>query len=215
MPPFPSIRPTLPRRAAPAALALLAVALAFVPAARANTLGANADALAAKFAAAGKLPPAPAGVTDLEFAEIFRTPAGPRGLEFTDKARRLAGQRVRILGFMVRQGVPSPGVLILAPYAMTTAEAEYGLCDDLPPAVVFVPVPQFADLAVPYTRGPLVLTGRLELGPHEEADGRISQVRLLLDPEPATATASAADPAPKSNPATGPALAASAPAAAR
>lgn len=176
----------LSRRTLSVASALLAALLAL--AARplsAKTLGWNADTLAAGLTKAGKLPPPPAGVADLEFSEFFQTPIGPRGLEFTAKARRLAGQRVRILGFMVRQGQPAPGMLLLAPYALTTAEGEYGLCDDLPPATVFVPVPRYADLAVPFTPGPLVLTGRLELGPHEEADGRVSQIRLVLDPEPA------------------------------
>ena len=48
-------------------------------------------------------PPAPAGVTDLEFNEFFVPIVGDRGLELTDKIRALHGQRVRLLGFMVRQ----------------------------------------------------------------------------------------------------------------
>jgi len=183
----------LPRRAFSVASVLLAALLAL--AARplsAKTLGWNADALSVGLAKAGKLPPAPAGVTDIAFSEFYKSPVGPQGLEFTDKVRALAGQRVRLLGFMVRQGIPAPGVMILAPYAMTTSEGDFGLCDDFPPSVVFVPVPKYADIAVPFRRGPLLLTGRLELGPHEEPDGRISHIRLLLDPEPAAAPVQAA-----------------------
>ncbi len=97
--------------------------------------------------------------------------------------KKLAGQRVRVLGFMVRQTRPAPGTVILTPYAMATHEGEYGLCDDLPPSTLFVHVPKYADLAVPFTPGPLLLTGTLELGPRQESDGRVSHVRLVLDPE--------------------------------
>ncbi len=154
--------------------------------AAARSLGWQADALAAEFAAFDRLPPAPAGVTDLRFDEFFRNPAGPRGLEPTEKLHALAGRRVRMLGFMVRQTRPSPGIAILAPYAFATNEYEYGLADDFPPNVVFVEVPRFADLAVPYTPGPLLLTGTLEFGRREETDGRVSLVRMCLDPEPAS-----------------------------
>src|SRR5689334_5693118 len=41
-----------------------------------------------------KLPPLPAGVTELKFGEFFVRPVGPRGLELTDKLLGLDGQRV-------------------------------------------------------------------------------------------------------------------------
>ena len=157
--------------------------VAAAPAAVARSLGWQADALAAEFAAFDRLPPPPAGVTDLRFDEFFELPAGPRGLEPTETLRALDGRRVRLLGFMVRQTRPSPGIAILAPYAFATNEHEYGLADDFPPGVVFVEVPRFADLAVPHTPGPLLLTGTLEFGRREEPDGRVSLVRLRLDPD--------------------------------
>jgi hypothetical protein len=158
----------------------------------ARVLGWSADALAIGLEDAGKLPASPEGVTEIKFTEFYQMPVGPRGLELTDKARALAGRRVRLLGFMVEQDEPAPGVAILAPYALTTSEHEYGLCDDLPPAVVFVTVPAFRGKAVPYTPGPLLLTGRLEVGPHEEADGRVSHLRLVLDAEAPPALAASA-----------------------
>ncbi len=168
----------------------LAVFLAafFASLAGAKGLGWHADALAVELAGVDRLPPPPTEVTELRFSEFFRNPAGPRGLELTDKLRGLAGKRVRILGFMVRQTRPSPGIAIVGPFAMATNEFEYGLADDFPPNVVFVEVPRFADLAVPYTPGPLLLTGTLEIGRREESDGRVSLVRLRLDPEPEPAT---------------------------
>lgn len=162
----------------------LALVLLGAPPLGAKSLGWHADALAVELAGVDRLPPPPAGVTELRFSEFFRRPAGPLGLELTDTLRNLAGQRVRLLGFMVRQTKPSPGIAILAPFALSTNEYEYGLADDFPPNVVFVEVPRFTDLAVPHTPGPLVLTGTLELGRREEADGRVSLVRLRLDPDP-------------------------------
>jgi hypothetical protein len=166
---------------------LLGAGLVGAPAATARGLGWHADALSVELAAVDRLPPPPEGVAELKFSEFFKTPAGPLGLEPTGKLRALAGRRVRILGFMARQAKPSPGMAILAPFAMATNEYEYGLADDFPPNVVFVEVPRFADLAVPYTPGPLLLTGTLEFGRREEADGRVSLVRLRLDADPAPA----------------------------
>jgi hypothetical protein len=131
-------------------------------------------------------PPAPAGVTDLDFPEFF-DPIGDRGLEFSAALRALDGQRVRIVGFMVRQAAPTPGVLLLAPQPAQVDELEYGACDDLPPQVlrVFVPLP--TGTQVPLTAGALMLTGRLELGAQAEPDGRNSFVRLRLDAPELTA----------------------------
>ncbi|MBK9991918.1 MAG: hypothetical protein IPP19_14640 [Verrucomicrobia bacterium] len=149
----------------------------------AKSLGWNADALRGELNSVQQLPDAINDIAELKFSDFFVSPVGPRGLTYTDTIKRLDGQRVRILGFMVRQTRPSPGVAMVAAYSFATHEGEYGLCDDLPPATLFIQVPKYSDLAVPFTPGPLLLTGRLEIGPRQETDGRISHVRLLLDPE--------------------------------
>lgn len=156
-----------------------------------KSLGWHADTLTSELQAVSSLPPAPEGVTDLRFEEFFATPVGPGGLTPTPKLRELTGKRVRVLGFMVHQTRPAPGVALLAPYALSTHEDEYGHCDDLPPATVSVHVPEYSDIAVPHTPGPLLLTGRLELGAKQESDGRISYVRLILDEQRPHAPASA------------------------
>src|ERR1041384_7427893 len=56
-----------------------------------------------------KLPPTPADVTDVKFNEFFVTPVGSVGLAPTEKLRALNAQRVRMLGYMVRQDSPPPG----------------------------------------------------------------------------------------------------------
>lgn len=135
---------------------------------------------------AAKLPPLPRDVTDLKFGEFFANPAGPRGLELTDKLRQLDGQRVRILGYMVQQEEPPPGRLLLAPVPAQIHEHDNGLADDLPASMVFVSVPTLPDAPVPHAPGLMLLTGTLSVGGQAEKDGRISLVRLALDPPEST-----------------------------
>ena len=179
-------------RFSPAFHCLLAItALAPIALSASSGLGWNADALSSELSSIKQLPAVSDDVTELKFSEFFKSPVGPRGLELTDKIKSLDGKRVRILGFMINQEKPANGLAMLAPYAFATHEDEYGLCDDLPSAVLFVHVPKFRESVVPHTPGILLLTGRLELGSKEEACGRISLVRLALDPEAAVTSAPA------------------------
>ncbi|MCI0586301.1 MAG: hypothetical protein L0323_05620 [Planctomycetes bacterium] len=132
-------------------------------------------------------PPEPTRATDLRFSDLFETPVGPRGLRYTETVRRLAGERVRMLGYMVRQDLPSPGVFLFSPLPVQLHERETGHADDLPAATMHVFVPRDRDKVVPFTPGPLLLTGTLALGPREEPDGRTSNLRLFLDPPSAGA----------------------------
>ncbi len=117
---------------------------------------------------------------DLAFNEFFAFPVGPRGLTLTPKLQNLDGKQVRILGYMVRQGAPSPGLFLLAPLPLRLHDSEYGLADDLPSATLFVHLPEYKNQVVPYIRGPLLLIGSLSVGNQEVVDGRISIVRLTL-----------------------------------
>lgn len=128
------------------------------------------------------LPPLPPGVEELKFSEFFKMPVGRFGLEPTEKLLRLDGQKVRILGYMARQEQPFGGVFIVAALPVATAEAADGPADDLPPSVVFVHMPPEDAGPVPYTPGPLLLTGTLRVGHQDEESGRVSLVRLQLDP---------------------------------
>lgn len=126
------------------------------------------------------LPALPAGVEELHFSDLFK-PIGRYGLELTERVQQLDGKRVRILGFMVLRDDAPPGTLLLTRMPVHLHEHEYGLADDLPAATLWVDVPASATAAVPYTPGPLLLTGMLHLGPRSESDGRTSHVRLTLD----------------------------------
>ena len=129
-----------------------------------------------------KLPPPPAGVTDLKFNEFFVMPVGALGLEPTQKLRSLDGQRVRMLGYMVRQEKPPVGTFLFAAIPVQIHEHDNGLADGLPPATVRVAVPTCRDKPVPFAPDLMALMGTLQLGNRAETDGRVTFVRLELDP---------------------------------
>jgi hypothetical protein len=135
------------------------------------------------FAVTGPLAPAVDGAVDLKFGTFFRRPVGPRGLEPSARLLALDGRRVRIVGYIAQQEAPTPGLLIVAPLPVPIAEVEDGMADDLPPQTVFV----HADAAtapgvLPHLPGLVQFSGVLSVGPREEPDGRVSLVRLHLDP---------------------------------
>lgn len=175
------------RRMSPVAscAALLSVAVGLAGCSRAPEGGSAAPTAGRGSAAAVStsfLPALPDGVAELKFADFYRMPVGPRGLEYTERLLSLRGKKVRVLGYMVRQSLPSPRTLLLSPRPMTLHEDEYGFCDDLPPQLLHVLTPETESPDVPFTPGVLLLTGRLDLGPRQEPDGRVSHVRLFLDP---------------------------------
>jgi hypothetical protein len=129
-----------------------------------------------------KLPPLPKGVEELKFGDFFVTPVGPRGLELTDKLRQLDGRRVRLLGYMAQEESPVPGRFLLTPIPTQIHSHDNSLADDLPPSVVHVFPPTLRDERIPYSPQLMLLTGTLSVGNRDEADGRISIARLLLDP---------------------------------
>ena len=130
----------------------------------------------------GELPPPPPGVTDLKFRELFKLPIGPQGLEPTEKLLGLEGKPVRLVGYMVRQEEPTPGVFIFSPLPVSLGDQDEALADDLPASTIFVHIEADGAQVAPYIPGLLRLTGILSVGNREEADGRVSSVRLRLDP---------------------------------
>lgn len=132
-------------------------------------------------------------VTDLKFHEFFKTPVGPRGLEPTSKLQTLAGQRVRIIGYMVQNENPMPGVFAMTPLPVSIGDEDESLADDLPPSTLFVHSTEKHKI-IPYRSGLIQLTGILELGSAEETDGHVSSIRLKLDAENTTLLLQAAVP---------------------
>lgn len=163
------------------------------------------------------LPALPAGVEELNFAAFFKLPVGPHGLELTDRLKALNGKRVRVLGHMVKEDLTPcnscpvtptkgkrplpawmefvvPGRMMFTEHPSMVSHAHYGLADDLPPQTIFVTVPDKFGELVPHTPGPMLLTGVLSVGNKAESDGRISVVRLTLDPPARTAAAATPQP---------------------
>lgn len=126
------------------------------------------------------VPAAQPATAELRFAEFFKVPVGRYGLEPTQKLLDLNGKTVRLRGYMVRQEEPTPGVLVLAAYRLVMSEKADGAADDLPPAIAFIHLPAAgAARLVPYTPQLLTVEGRLSVGAEDEADGRVSWVRLF------------------------------------
>lgn len=129
----------------------------------------------------GELPPPPAGVTNIKFGEFFKMPIGPLGLEPTEKLLSLNGQRIRLVGYVVREEDRLPGRFLLSPLPVSLGDEDESLADDLPPTTVFVHLQGVKERSVPYLDGLVKLTGTLEIGAREEGGGRVSTLRLLLD----------------------------------
>jgi hypothetical protein len=136
----------------------------------------------AAVAVSGALPPPSAGTTDLKFHELFKLPVGPRGLEPSKKLVGLNGKQVRMVGYMAKEENPTPGMFILSPLPVNMGDEDESFADDLPASAVFVHMPISANDVVPYLPGLIKLTGVLQFGAQQEPDGRVSTVRIVLDP---------------------------------
>jgi hypothetical protein len=125
-----------------------------------------------------------ASVSELPFSSFFRRPIGPRGLELSDALLQADGRQVRLVGYMVSQETPLAGRFLLAPRPVRLSEDADGAADDLPPGTVTVLLDAGQrERIVAHQSGLLALSGRLAVGRAEEADGRVSWVRLQLAPQ--------------------------------
>lgn len=163
-----------------------AIALAvifFASAHAAPTAATPAPHTPAQLAVRKDLGPPPAGVTDLRFHDIFKTPVGDKGLEPTAALLALDGKRVRMVGYMVRQPSAPKSVFLLSPLPVEISDEDEPLADDLPPSIVAVEVGKAADKAIPQLPGLIQITGVLHVGATTDAaGGRVSPVQIALDP---------------------------------
>lgn len=161
---------------------LTALTLAFAP----GFAGAHGNTVVPHRAAAlevrGELPPPPAGTSSIKFGEFFQMPVGPLGLEPSEKLTALNGKRVRLVGYMVQEDTPTTGRFLLSPLPVSLGDEDESLSDDLPPTTVFVHLQGAGNHGTPFIPGLIKLNGILEVGNKDEGEGRISAVRLILDP---------------------------------
>jgi|KBSSwiStaDraftv2_1062776.scaffolds.fasta_scaffold02522_16 hypothetical protein len=130
---------------------------------------------------------APGGAITLSFCDFYQMPIGAKGLQPTDQLQRLRGQTVRIVGYMVHEENPTPGLFMLASQPVSLADIEDGPADDLPATMITAHMPEAdAQQILPYRPGLWELTGKLDIDNREERNGRVSFVRLLLDKSPST-----------------------------
>lgn len=112
-------------------------------------------------------------MAELRLADCFRLPVGRTGLEPSDRLTALDGSRVRVVGYVVGEEQPTPGLFMLTARPVTLAEVADGPADDLPPATLFVHLaPTDAGKTVAHRPGLLVVSGVLHIG------GRIPNVPL-------------------------------------
>jgi hypothetical protein len=131
-------------------------------------------------------PPAaqPSGAPWLPFTDFFKLPMGAKGAEMTPALLQADGQRVRLTGYMVQQERPAQGHFMLTPRPVRMSEHADGDADDLPAAWAMVYLDESQkEFAIPYQRGLMEVSGKLSVGRLEEADGRVSWVRLQLGSE--------------------------------
>jgi len=108
----------------------------------------------------------------LRWTELFRQPIGPKGLEWTPALRAAHGHTVRLVGYMVQQDVPTPGLFLLTPRPVQMSEEADGQADDLPAATVAVRLHESQQgWRVPHVAGLVALQGVLTLERQELADG--------------------------------------------
>ena len=117
-------------------------------------------------------------VRELSFKEFFEGTNGE--LKPSATLLQLNGKRVRLIGFMAQMETPPIGAFYLCPRPVTCDEAGGGTAD-LPPESVFVIVRSLTGKEVPFIPRAVEVTGLLEVGNRQEADGRVSFIRLVLD----------------------------------
>ena len=97
-------------------------------------------------------------------------------------ALALAGKRVRMVGYMVRQQPAPKGTFLLSPLAAEISDEDEPLADDLPPSIVAIEVTGTANQPIPLLPGLIQVTGVLHVGAKTDtASGRVSAVQIALD----------------------------------
>jgi hypothetical protein len=119
-----------------------------------------------------------AEVPRLAFGDFFEVSS--QELTPSARLRALAGQRVKLVGFMAKMELAPKGAFYLTPRPVACDE-EGGGTADLPPEAVYVVVRSSTGLEIPHTPRALEVTGLLEVGYHVEEDDRVTHIRLLLD----------------------------------
>jgi len=134
---------------------------------------------------AGRPEPVPLDLTQTVVVEGGTSRVAP-------EVERLTGRRVRAVGFMVRMEEPSSAAFYLA-RRPTDADESGGGTGDLPLDAVRVEVP-WLPRDIPFVPGPVEVVGTLEVGRKEDALGRVSWIRIVMERPPPGAGAPSSPP---------------------
>jgi hypothetical protein len=122
--------------------------------------------------------PQPRAPERLALRELFVTEHGRTRL--SPRVEGLTGQRVRVTGYMVQMEDPPEGAFYLAGHPVFQDESGGGT-GDIPPESLRVRVREVEGAQVPFTPKLVEVVGTLEVGREEDAEGRVSLVRLVLE----------------------------------
>ena len=150
----------------------------------------GADKVPAALAVRATLTKPPKGTQELKFQEMFQMPVGPKGIQASERLLSLDGQRVRMVGFMVRSSGPRSTAFILAPMPVEISDEDEAEADDIPFNAVLVKLSTPATQSIPNLDGLLKVSGVLHVANVEDPDSsRIFPVTIDLDPGPTNALA--------------------------
>ena len=116
--------------------------------------------------------------TSLAFRDLVEPT--PRALKTTARARELAGQRVRMTGFMAEMEFAPKGAFYLTPVPVHGDEGGGGTAD-LPPVSVLVVVPSEKGRSIAHVAGEIEAIGVWEVGNRADEEGRVSAFRIVVD----------------------------------
>jgi hypothetical protein len=96
------------------------------------------------------------------------------------RLRALNNKRVRITGYMAQMEEELKGSFYLVPRPVFCDEEGGGIAD-IPPEAVLVIAPFLSDQKIDFVSDLIEVVGTFELG-NKEVGGRVSSIRLILDP---------------------------------
>lgn len=144
-----------------------------------RTLHVILAALPLALASAAVADPAPQGeaATPLDLRALYVARGGK--LAIAPEVEALNGKAVRVRGFMVQMEEAPRGYFYLATHPVEQDESGGGT-GDLPVQSLLVRVPELAGQEIPWRARPVEVVGTLQVGREEEADGRVSSIRVIL-----------------------------------
>jgi hypothetical protein len=148
-----------------------------------------AVAAIAAVVATGAARAAPAGPAKQASAakQVEATPLDLRAL-FVERGSKLVlspavealrGKTVRVRGYMIQMEDPPKGAFYLSPRPVEQDESGGGT-GDIPPSSVLVKVPGVSGQEIPWRPAPVEVVGTLEVGREEDAEGRVTSVRVVM-----------------------------------